>query len=85
MVKITNQKETKVVTMGAYNSFYKPLGFQIVTDKKEDSKKVEEVKEEKVEKKETPKKEESDVENKSDEKKKSGTENVVEKKNNKRK
>ena len=30
MVTITNNKETKVVTKGAYNSFYKPLGFNII-------------------------------------------------------
>ena len=34
MIKITNNKETKTVTKGAYNSFYKPLGFTIVEDKK---------------------------------------------------
>ena len=34
MIKITNNKETKVVTKGAYNSFYKPLGFKIVETNK---------------------------------------------------
>lgn len=37
MIKITNNKETKTVTKGAYNSFYKPLGFTIVEDKKNKS------------------------------------------------
>ena len=45
MVTITNNKETKVVTKGAYNSFYKPLGFNIIeksTKMAKEDKKVEE-------------------------------------------
>lgn len=34
MITITNDKETKTVTKGAYNSFYKPLGFTVIEDKK---------------------------------------------------
>lgn len=34
MITITNNKETKTVTKGAYNSFYKPLGFTVIEDKK---------------------------------------------------
>ena len=34
MIIITNNKETKTVTKGAYNSFYKPLGFTVIEDKK---------------------------------------------------
>ena len=34
MITITNDKETKTVTKGAYNSFYKPLGFTVIKDKK---------------------------------------------------
>ena len=37
MIKITNNKETKTVTKGAYNSFYKPLGFTVIEDKKNKS------------------------------------------------
>lgn len=33
MVKITNKLDTKVVTKGAYESFYKPLGYEIVDEK----------------------------------------------------
>lgn len=49
MIKITDNKITKVVTRGAYESFYKPLGFNIVNEKKtivavEEPKKVVETK-----------------------------------------
>ena len=49
MIKITDNKTTKIVTRGAYESFYKPLGFNIVDEKKtimavEEPKKVEEPK-----------------------------------------
>ena len=49
MIKITDNKITKVVTRGAYESFYKPLGFNIVDEKKtimavEEPKKVVETK-----------------------------------------
>ena len=32
MIKITNKGNTKVVTEGAYENFYKPLGFTIVNE-----------------------------------------------------
>lgn len=38
MIKITNELETKVVTQGAYENFYKPLGFTIIGAKKETKK-----------------------------------------------
>lgn len=41
MVTITNNKETKIVTKGAYNSFYKPLGFELVLEKEVKAKPVE--------------------------------------------
>lgn len=49
MIKITDNKITKVVTRGAYESFYKPLGFNVVDEKKtimavEEPKKVVETK-----------------------------------------
>lgn len=34
MIKITNSTETKTVTKGAYENFYKPLGFTVVNDGK---------------------------------------------------
>lgn len=34
MIKISNGIETKVVTKGAYENFYKPLDFNIVNDEK---------------------------------------------------
>lgn len=34
MIKITDKNTTKIVTRGAYESFYKPLGFNIVDEKK---------------------------------------------------
>ncbi len=34
MIKISKDKITKVVTRGAYESFYKPLGYIISEDKK---------------------------------------------------
>lgn len=52
MITITNDKETKIVTKGAYNSFYKPLGFRLSSEStksvKDDIK--ESIKETKVEK-----------------------------------
>ena len=35
MLKIIKDKNEKIVTKGAYESFYKPLGYIIVGDKKE--------------------------------------------------
>lgn len=32
MIKIYKNNETKVVTKGAYESFFKPLGYQIIVD-----------------------------------------------------
>lgn len=49
MVTITNNKETKIVTKGAYNSFYKPLGFNIIEKSTKMAK--EDIKVEKSEKK----------------------------------
>ena len=35
MIKIVDKSgKTNVVTRGAYNSFYKPLGYEIVEEKK---------------------------------------------------
>ena len=60
MIKITDSKTTKIVTRGAYESFYKPLGFNIVDEKKtimakEEPKKAEIVEPKKVETKEDDK------------------------------
>lgn len=60
MIKITDNKTTKIVTRGAYESFYKPLGFNIIDEKKtimakEEPKKVEIVEPKKVETKENDK------------------------------
>ena len=60
MIKITDNKTTKIVTRGAYDSFYKPLGFNIVDEKKtimakEEPKKVEIVEPKKAETKENDK------------------------------
>lgn len=60
MVTITNDKETKVVTKGAYNSFYKPLGFNIIEKSTKMAK--EDIKVEKSEKRKEEVKEEKDVE-----------------------
>lgn len=35
MIKIFKDKDVKVVTKGAYESFYKPLGYNTMNDKKE--------------------------------------------------
>lgn len=48
MVTITKEDNKKVVTMGAYENFYKPLGYEIVKDQpikieKTEDKKVSEV------------------------------------------
>ena len=32
MITIYKDKDTKVVTKGAYNTFYKPLGYNVVID-----------------------------------------------------
>lgn len=40
MIKITNDIETKTVTKGAYNSFYKRLGFRVISINKMASDKV---------------------------------------------
>lgn len=40
MIKITNDRETKTVTKGAYNSFYKHLGFRVISINKMASDKV---------------------------------------------
>lgn len=52
MITITNNKETKTVTKGAYNSFYKPLGYTIMSDSKKSTPKVD-VKQKEVTKEKT--------------------------------
>ena len=47
MVTIFNKNDTKVVTKGAYESFFKPLGYQVVIEAKEKPVKVEKPKVEK--------------------------------------
>lgn len=49
MITITNNKETKTVTKGAYNSFYKPLGYTVEKSVKKEPVKVQEIKEDKKE------------------------------------
>ena len=49
MIKITNNKEVKIVTKGAYDSFYKPLGFKIVEESAKTQKTIVEEPEKKVE------------------------------------
>lgn len=63
MVTITNDKETKVVTKGAYNSFYKPLGFNII-DVKQSTKTVKDENESKKVKNDIDDKEITDIDNK---------------------
>ena len=47
MIKIRKDDNTKVVTQGAYKEFYEHLGYQIVNEKGQSSKKdKEEIKEE---------------------------------------
>ena len=49
MITITNNKDTKTVTKGAYNSFYKPLGYTVEKSVKKEPVKVQEIKEDKKE------------------------------------
>ena len=46
MIRIYKDKDNKYVTKGAYEMFYKPLGYKIVLDIK--PQKIEEPKEEKI-------------------------------------
>lgn len=57
MIKITHNGNTKVVTHGAYESFYKPLGYTVVVDKKPEVQKSEPRKFNESDKKQYPKKE----------------------------
>ena len=52
MITITKNKETKIVTKGAYNSFYKHLGYTIMSDSKKSTPKVD-VKQKEVTKEKT--------------------------------
>ena len=57
MIKIIKEKNEKTVTKGAYEDFYKPLGYIIVNDKQPSKKEVEINKSEELDKdKETQKK-----------------------------
>ena len=57
MIKIIKENNEKTVTKGAYENFYKPLGYIIVNDKKTKKKEVEIKKSEELDKdKETQKK-----------------------------
>ena len=57
MIKIVKDKVEKYVTKGAYENFYKPLGYIIVNDKQPSKKEVEIKKSEELDKdKETQKK-----------------------------
>ena len=57
MIKIIKQDNEKIVTKGAYEDFYKPLGYIIVNDKQPSKKEVEIKKSEELDKdKETQKK-----------------------------
>ena len=40
MIRIYKDKDTKVVTKGAYEQFYKSLGYNIILDIKEDEKEI---------------------------------------------
>lgn len=44
MIKITRDNETKVVTKGAYEEFYRKQGFKVVNDKPAFSKPVKDAK-----------------------------------------
>lgn len=46
MIKISNGTTNKNVTKGAYENFYKPLGYSIVNDGNKELKKEVEIKEE---------------------------------------
>lgn len=57
MIKIIKENNEKTVTKGAYEDFYKPLGYIIVNDKQPSKKEVEIKKSEELDKdKETQKK-----------------------------
>ncbi|MBQ5917203.1 MAG: hypothetical protein IIW92_01405 [Lachnospiraceae bacterium] len=57
MIKIIKENNEKIVTKGAYEDFYKPLGYIIVNDKQPSKKEVEIKKSEELDKdKETQKK-----------------------------
>lgn len=57
MLKIKKNNNEKIVTKGAYEDFYKPLGYIIVNDKQPSKKEVEIKKSEELDKdKETQKK-----------------------------
>lgn len=40
MIRIYKNKDIKVVTKGAYENFYKSLGYNIILDVKEDKKEI---------------------------------------------
>lgn len=40
MIRIYKDRDTKVVTKGAYEQFYKSLGYNIILDIKEDTKEI---------------------------------------------
>ena len=40
MIRIYKDKDTKVVTKGAYEQFYKPLGYNLVLDVQEEIKEI---------------------------------------------
>ena len=57
MIKIIKENNEKTVTKGAYEDFYKPLGYIIINDKQPSKKEVEIKKSEELDKdKETQKK-----------------------------
>lgn len=57
MIKIIKENNEKIVTKGAYEDFYEPLGYIIVNDKQPSKKEVEIKKSEELDKdKETQKK-----------------------------
>ena len=49
MITIRKDNTTKTVTRGAYESFYKPLGYTVKNSVKKEPVKVQEIKEEKKE------------------------------------
>ena len=58
MVTIINKNDKKVVTMGAYENFYKPLGYEIVKNQplKKEKVEIEKVSKDAVKKDESEKK-----------------------------
>ena len=40
MIRIYKDRDTKVVTKGAYEQFYKSLGYNIILDTKEDKREI---------------------------------------------